>query len=215
MSDVVPGHGADLALIEKVVDVRPVDRAGLRLDHPEILSLETARQIMGGAVASGLEMALADIVVPRRHIEILRDGVVIEAIEPTHHVGGDELAGVGVGANHVELIALVASPRIADETHPAQQEAGISVTGLDRNLIPRGVGLAPVGCRPARVEVVESAVTRLDPLLELSLRGRVEGDFVVLVVDLPAEHVWIVAESFGELFGNLARHFTIFRDLPS
>ena len=57
----------------------------------------------------------------------LRDGVVVEAVEPAHGVGGDELARVGVGADDVDLVLLVARPGVGDEALPVEQQAGVSV----------------------------------------------------------------------------------------
>src|SRR5208283_1523722 len=141
----VPGHGTDFALIEGVVDARPVHGAGLRFHHPEILLLEAARQVVGEAVLRGVEMALANVVVPGGEIEVLYHSVVVVAIEPAHGVGGDEFGWVRVGAQYFELIFLVAAPGIADEAHPAQQQTRIAVTHLEGNLVPGSVTLAPVG----------------------------------------------------------------------
>ena len=71
VADGLPRHRADFALVESVVDLRPVHEAGLRLHHPEVLSLEPAGQVMGSAIADRVEMALADVVVPGREVEIL------------------------------------------------------------------------------------------------------------------------------------------------
>ncbi len=81
---------------------------------------------------------------------------------------------------------------------------------LDRNLAPVENGFAPVGGGPARIQIVERAVTRLEPLLELRLGIGIERDVGILIVDLPAQHVGIVSETLGQLFGDFARKFAIF-----
>ena len=134
VADVVPGHGADVALVEGVVVDVPVDEAGLGFHDPEVLAEEAAGEVVGGAVGDGVEVAGADVVVPGGEVEVLGDGVVIVAVEEAHHVGGDELAGVGVGADDVELILLVAAPGVGDEALPAEEEAGVAVGGLDGDL---------------------------------------------------------------------------------
>ena len=120
VADVVPGHGADLAFVERVIDGGPVDEAGLGLHDPEVFAQEAAGEVVGGAVRGGVEVAAADVVIPGGEVEILRDGVVVEAVEPAHHVGGDELVRIGVGADDVELIFLIAAPGVGDEALPAR-----------------------------------------------------------------------------------------------
>src|ERR1700751_5446407 len=115
MSDGVPSHGAHFALIQRVVHRGPVDEAGLGLDDPEILALEAAGEVMGGALATGIHGALADAVAPGGKVEVVGDGVVIESVEPAHGIGSDELAAIGIGANGIHLILLVTAPGVADE----------------------------------------------------------------------------------------------------
>ena len=72
VTDRLPGHGARLAAIERGVHRRPVDRAGLRLHHPEVGALPAAHQVVHGAVARGVQMPLPDVVVPGGQVEIAR-----------------------------------------------------------------------------------------------------------------------------------------------
>src|SRR5690348_7885358 len=120
-------------------------------------------------------MPLAHIIVPGGEIQVLGDGVMIETVEPAHGVAGDELATIGMGANSIHLVLLVATPGVADKTHPAQQQAGIAVGAFNWNLAPVGIGLAPVSGSPAGVQIVERAVARLQPLLKLCPGIRIEG----------------------------------------
>jgi hypothetical protein len=159
--DVVPSHGAHLALVEPVIDVGPIHAAGLCFHHPEILSLEATRQVMRRTVAHRIKMSLPDVVIPRGQVKVLRNRVMVIAVEPSHHVGGNELARIGIGPNHVELAFLIAAPGVTDEAHPAQQQAWVAIAHLDRYLVPVEVGLAPVRSRPARVQVIECAVAVL------------------------------------------------------
>ena len=64
MRNCLPGHGSDLSLVQEVVDARPVDGAGLSLNHPEVTALEAARQVMGQTVGGWVEVSTADIIVP-------------------------------------------------------------------------------------------------------------------------------------------------------
>jgi len=43
---------------------------------------------------------------------------MVKGIEPSHHVGRDLLPGIGVGANGVDLIALITAP--VSLTNPLQ-----------------------------------------------------------------------------------------------
>ena len=163
MPDGVPGHRPDFPFIERVVDRGPVYRAGLSLHDPEILAFESASQIVGEAVSGGIEVPLSDIVIPGGEVEVFLDHVVIEAVKPAHRVRGDELLGIGIGANDLQLVLLVTAPGIADESLPGQQQSGIAVLRLNRNLAPVENCFAPVGGSPACIQVVESDVTRLEP----------------------------------------------------
>ncbi len=111
---------------------RPVDAAGLGFHDPEVLAVEAAGKIVGGAVFVAVELPVADVVIPGGEVEILADGVVIVAVEPAHHVGGDELAAVGVGADDVQLVLLIAAPGVGDESLPAQQQARVPGMSFDR-----------------------------------------------------------------------------------
>jgi len=139
----------------------------------------------------------------------LRDGVVIVAVEEAHHVGGDELATVRVGADDVKLVLLVAAPGVRHEALPTEKEARVAVGGFDGDLRPVVVGLAPVGGGPFVVEVVEGAVALVDPGIEAGLVGGAVRFAGVLVVDLPAHDIGVVAEAFGFLQGHGAGELTI------
>src|SRR6185369_16719304 len=142
-------------------------RSRLGLHDPEVLAFESASQIVGKAILGGIEMSLPHVVVPGGEVEIFLDHVVIEAVKPAHGVCGDELFGIGVGADDLQLVLLITAPGIADKSLPGQQQSGISVLRLNRNLAPVENGFAPVGSGPACIQVIKGAVTRLEPLLEL------------------------------------------------
>src|SRR5690242_8619636 len=131
-------------------------------------------------------MTFPDVVVPRRKIEILTDDVMIVAVEPSHHVGGNELPRIGVRANGIKLVFLITPPGIAHEASPTEEQARIPISRLNGNLVPIGVRLAPVRRGPAGIQVIESSISVLQPLLELRLRTRIVGVFCVLVINLPA-----------------------------
>jgi len=63
VADGLPSHGTSFAAIQEVVEGGPIHRAGLGLDHPEILALEAARQVMGKTVLCGVNVAGANVVV--------------------------------------------------------------------------------------------------------------------------------------------------------
>src|SRR5580658_699545 len=157
---------------------------------------------MHEGVAHCVEMALADIIVPRGEIEIADDLVMIEVVRPAEaaYVGGDELARVGELANRRNLHMLKAAPCVGDEMTVLEHEAGIARGCVERNLAPAVIGLAPVGGRPMLVERIEGAEAVLEPRLKLPPGRVVEGLVGELVADLPADHVGIVAEAASELF---------------
>src|SRR5208282_5372911 len=92
---------------------------------------------------------------------------------------------------------------------PAQEQPGIAVVHRNWNLVPGGIGLAPVGGGPAGIEIVQGAVTGFQPLLKLRAGLRIEGGFGILIVNLPAEDIGIVAKALGHLLRDFARHFAI------
>src|SRR5580658_3282834 len=106
-------------------------------------------------------MSLPDIIIPPGKIKVLRDGVVVVSVEPAHHVGRDELACIGMRTNRLNLISLIATPCVAHEPLPAEQEPWISVFGFDWNLVPGRVTFAPVSGRPTRVQRIQRPVARL------------------------------------------------------
>src|SRR6185437_2541340 len=159
-------------------------------------------------------MSLADVIIPRRQVEVLRYLVMVEAVEPAHHVGGDELSWRRILANRIELIFLVAAPSIADETFPAQQQAWVARLGFNGNLVPVAVSLAPVRSGPAGIQVIERAVAIFQPCLEVRACLRIERDLEIFVIDLPADHIRIVSEALRHAAGDVAGQLTIFRIVP-
>ncbi len=117
-------------------------------------------------------------------------------------VGGDELARVTEGANGCELCVLEAVPGFGDEVAVVEQEAGVVGAGVERDLVPAVVGLRPVGCGPVLVECGESFVFFAEEVLELGAGGGVEGLVGVLVADLPADDIGVVAEALREGGGD-------------
>ena len=107
MADGLPGHGASFAAIQEIIEGGPIHSAGLRLHHPKILALEASRQVMREAIAVGIYVASANIVVPRGKGERFGDRVVIESVEEAHEVAGRKLARVRVFADGVDLVLLI------------------------------------------------------------------------------------------------------------
>src|SRR6185437_12359756 len=68
-----------------------------------------------------------------------------------------------------------------------------------RDFVPAVVSLAPVSRGPVVVQRIERFETRLKPLIELAPGVSVKRLVRILVADLPANHVGIVAEAAGKL----------------
>src|SRR5260370_15452131 len=107
------------------------------------------------------------------------------------------------------MVLLVAAPSVGDEALPVEEEAGVAILLLDGDLGPVSVGLGPVGGGPAGVEVVEGLVAVLEPGLELLFDIGAIGEIGVLVVDLPADDVGVVAVALGHLLGDAAGELTV------
>src|SRR2546429_7076664 len=210
----MPGHRANFAFVESIVQVRPIHETWLCFDNPKILSLEAAHGVVADAVLVGIKMPGGDVIVPSNEREGTRYRVVIEAIEGVaHEIAGDELARIGKRADGTDLILLIARPGKGDEAFPIQHEAGIVRDVGDRDFSPIVVGFAPVGGRPLLIEKVERFVPGFKPIAELVPGVVVEGHLrvAVLVVNLPADDIGVVAVAPSHLGCNTPAEFAIAR----
>ena len=66
----------------------------------------------------------------------------------------------------------------------------------DWDLIPGRIGLAPIGCRPALVQIIQGLVLLCQILLEQLTAVVAVTNPAELVVDLPADDVWVCAKVF-------------------
>jgi hypothetical protein len=167
MANIVPRHRPHLTLVERIVVLRPVHKARLRLHHPEVLAQKTSRQIVGRAIGHRVQMPRPHIIVPRSNVQVLTHRVVVIGIEEAHHVRRNKLPWIAVLPDLVQLYFLVAAPSIADEPPPAQQQSRVAIGCFNGNLAPVRVGLAPVTRRPSRVQVIQRAIPGLQPRLKL------------------------------------------------
>ena len=206
--DRLPGHLAHLAAIQHDVHRRPVHGAGLGLHHPEILALETSRQVVRHAVARGVQVAAADIIVPRGQIQFLAKNVMIEHVVPAHEIGGDELARVARGADRLHLDVLEVADGSRQETLELQVEPRIAAR-THGNLAPIGVGLAPILGGPVPVERIQRFILSAQPFLKLAMGFVVPRERAVLVVDLPADDVRIMAPPLRHLLRDAAAELAI------
>ncbi len=139
----------------------PTARTGSLLHDPEILLLEAAHDV--GSFGSGVgDIGLAPdgVIVPGDEIEVFSQVVVIELVEETHEIVGDEVVGA-FGTQDAHLVALesVIEPRI--ETLPVEAGGGVMRLGVDRNgdLGPMGVDMTPKVRAPGFVETIERGVS--------------------------------------------------------
>ena len=151
-------------------------------------------------------MALANVGVPRNHIEIARDHAAVETIRPAEsaEICRDELP-------LVDLVLLKPAPLVGDEALVIEHQPGIAAASGHRDLVPTRIRLAPVSGDPVGVELVKGAVARLQPVVEEPLRFVVERVLGVFVVDLPADDVRVVAETRRHLLDDLATQLAILR----
>ena len=156
-------------------------------------------------------MSIAYVIVPSSKRERLRDGVVVEAIEEAHEVACDELSRVGVFTNLGNLILLVVIPGCCYEAFPFQHQPRVVAANWHWDFIPIIVGLTPIACAPARVQIVDGAVFLVKPLMELAagfIVIRHQG-VAVFVVNLPAHHVRIVSKTQGELLCDFSAELAV------
>src|SRR5579859_1215439 len=145
MADVVPSHGANLAFVERVIQAGPVDKAGLRFDDPEIVSLEAAHRVMTDAVGIGIKMPGTDVIIPGDKGKRVGDDEMIETVETVaHKIPRNELTHIDERTHGVNLILLIAGPREGDEAFPVEHQAGVVRDIGDGNFRPVVVSLAPI-----------------------------------------------------------------------
>lgn len=201
MADRAERQRARFALVKRIRYRRPVDRPRLCFHHPEALAFPAAHQLVAGAVAVRLDMALADIVVPGDEIEFAADLGSVEAVGPPQsaEIRGDELTWRDGLTQRFDLIPLEAEPRIGNVAFGVQHPARIAALCVERDLRPGRVCLAPVRCRPGTVEFLQRHVLVAQPFLKPFARRSFVRFLGVLVTDLPADHAGIVAESARKL----------------
>src|SRR5205807_4511025 len=97
------------------------------------------------------------------------------------------------------------------EALPFEHEARIVRADGNRDLGPVVVSLAPVGGGPLRIQIVESFVFCLQPILKLLARVVVvrHVGVAVFVLDLPAPDVSIVTKTDGYLLADAAAELTV------
>ncbi len=86
MTNRMPGHSPRFALVDLIVNVRPVDIARLGLNQPEIAAFEATREVMCRAAHEMIMMSGSNIPVPGGHIKISAQFVVVKGREPAHEV---------------------------------------------------------------------------------------------------------------------------------
>src|SRR5207237_7345814 len=91
----MPGHRANFAFVESIVQVRPIHETWLCFDNPKILSLEAAHGVVADAVLVGIKMPGGDVIVQSNEREGTRYRGVVEASEGVaREIAGDEVAGI-------------------------------------------------------------------------------------------------------------------------
>src|SRR5208337_4240218 len=96
-----------------------------------------------------------------------RDDVVIEGAEcPSHQVASDELTGIALRANHVDLILYVTGPRVGSKSFPFQHEARVMSFTRYGNFAPVVVSLAPICRGPVFIQRIDDFVFVLEPILK-------------------------------------------------
>jgi hypothetical protein len=118
VTDIVPRHRPHFSLEQRGVDGCPVHESRLRFHYPKIPLQKTAREIVTRPVVNYVEVPGANVVVPGGEIEIATDSVMIKTVEPSHHVRRDPLPAIDMGSQSVDLILLIAAPRIAYKALP-------------------------------------------------------------------------------------------------
>jgi len=158
-------------------------------------------------------MPAPHVIVPGSKRQRPGNRVVIEAVEKSHQVSGDKLPLLRLRANRIDLILLVTHPRVGNKVFPLQHQPGIIPFFRNGNLTPRIVSLAPVRGRPVLVQTIERFEFLFQPILKLPLTSRVirHQRISILIVDLPAHHVGVVAKMPRHLQGDSPAQFPILR----
>ena len=130
--------------------------------------------------------------------------IPIVAPSESTDIGRDELAWLGAGADGLDLYPLIVTPGVGNKAAMVQEQARIAGLVVQRNLVPRAVSLRPVCRGPGIVQGIQAALAMLEPVLKLPACVGIEGLVGVLIVDLPSDHVRVVAETLGQVLHNVA-----------
>ena len=110
-------------------------------------------------------------------------------------------------AQDVALVAVAVKLAFAHEAEVIDVQAvrqRLAASQRRHDLRPVGEGVAPERRPPARVEFVERAVLRLEPLAEAGGAGLAVADAAVLVADVPEQQRRMILVAFGEGARHLA-----------
>lgn len=132
VANAMPDEAADFAFVEAGVGFVPVHEARLGFHDPGVLALDATGEIEHGTGADGIEVVPAEIGVPRDEIEFPADAGPVE-VRVIVGVVGDPLAGLGVGADGVELDALKLPVHVRHEQLAGMEQTWVlpAVPGRD------------------------------------------------------------------------------------
>ena len=215
MGDGFPAPKFDRAFRRCRVPRRPVHRAGLLFDHPPaplpagaIKAVVKGGEVrMAGAqvtrLVSGTERSLPQetdrVGVPRRHIELPADGIMIKFREQPHEIVDDIPPRRG-GAQDFDLGGVEALHHGRGEALPDLPVRRVAFgDGAERgiHLVEAEIFLAPEGQPPRRIQRLHTAITLGQPAPERRL-GRVGRAHhrvmaTIFIVGLPRHHGRVLA----------------------
>lgn len=189
----LPRHLANDAGRKWSVDRAPVNEGGLRFHEPEVALFVAADEIVLGCVKNGIKLTIREVVIPCRDIEVTVQSVMIEGVVPVHGIRGDELAWLGERTNGVDLILDIRGPGVGDEMLVVEQERGVLVARMKRNLVEVVIGLRPVDSGPQVVQIGDGLVLVREPQMLLRFGELTKCRRADLVVDLPSDDVGVMA----------------------
>ena len=174
--------------------------------QPRLAVGQRAGQVGGhGELRGAVLVGGVQVVVVGDEVPDVDPAAVVERFAEAHEVGGQGL--VGVRPHRRRLDPVDVADLVGAEPPPVQLLTGVgevAVGDLSRrpDLLPAGVALAPEGRRPRVVELLDRAVTLLQPAPESHRAGVAEAVVVVaavLIVHVPHHHRRVVVVALDQL----------------
>ena len=176
--------------------------AGGGLGHPEGAILEGAHIVK--PPGDLFKLLLSCIVIELHHIGKSSDRRMVDP-RHGHHIGSDRRLGIPMQNIRLHPDKIHVGQAVEPQPLQLQMRVVPYIAGHRRHLVKAVIGLAPSGQPPPPVQLLNGAVSLPQIPGEFCTADSAEAAVPVeidLIVDLPAQHLRILAEFFPQLLRN-------------